>query len=149
MNDQCDVAAHRHLVTMAGQAEAGDVGAGVGAELKHYIAADVVELNHAGTGGFKKLRRAVAALGGRGYDAGAERLGENEDIAGLGGGVGDDLLGMDQARNRVAELDFRIADRVAADDDGAGLGKAFGPAALDVAEPGELWILLVRVADEI
>src|SRR5258708_15639389 len=48
------------------------------------------------------------------------RLGEEQHVAGPRAGVGQDARGIDGAGHRVAEFDFRILDRVAAEERHAG-----------------------------
>ncbi len=60
--------------------------------------------------------------------AGAQGFGEQQAVAGLRAAVLEDSFRIDQARNRVAEFGFFVADAVAADYDASGLDH-FGEAA--------------------
>ena len=102
-------------------------------------------LSHAA---FKQFRRALLLLRGGGDEAGAERLGQDEHVAGLRGGVRQDAVGVDGAGDREAELDLGVANGVAADDGAAGRGAALRAAGDDLAEPVEVE-LVVGVAREV
>jgi hypothetical protein len=56
---------------------------------------------------------------------------------------------MDNAGDGVAELDLGVADGVAADDDGAGLLKAFDAALKNLFEPCQARVFVVGIADEV
>src|SRR5581483_8760030 len=86
---------------------------------------------------------------GRGRDeAGPQRLGQHQLVAGLRRRVGPDLLRVDDAGDGHAELDLSVAHRVSANDEAARLHAAIGPAAEDLAEPVQAE-LVVRVADQV
>lgn len=149
MDDQRGLAALGHAVGMAGQAKSGDVGGRVGAGGNHGVAAHVVEHGHAGDRGVKEFLAARACLVGRGGETGPQRLGEDQLIAGPGGGVGEDLLGMDDAGDRVTKLDLAIAHRVPADDDGAGLLKAVDASLKHFFKPRQFRVLVVGITQEV
>jgi hypothetical protein len=56
---------------------------------------------------------------------------------------------MDKPGDRHAEFDLDIADGVAADNDGSGQGTAFGSAFEDLAQPGQVGILVVGIANQV
>ena len=66
--------------------------------------------------------RQAAALGRGGQDAGANLLGQHQDVAGPGAGVGDDAVGPHRAGDEQPELGLLVDDGMAACDDDAGLG---------------------------
>ncbi len=117
--DQPDPAGSGQFQGMAHEAKAGDIGAGVHA----YAVADrrriPVQAGHHLANAALHLCRAQAGLESGGDGAGADRLGQIEQIAGAGAGVGDHIFGMNQAGDCQAVLELVVADRVAADDQGA------------------------------
>ncbi len=133
---------------MARQAEAGHVGGAVDADFQHGVAADIVELDHSGHRGLKDLLRTGIGPMSRGDEAGTERLGEDEFVAGSGARIGQDSARVDQAGDGVAELDLGIADRVAPQDDGTGRPAAFAAAVHDPAEPLQVQ-LVVGIAGQV
>ena len=79
------------------------------------VAADGVELDHLGDGAVEDVGRALLLLVRRGDEARPQRLGQDQDVAGPGAGVGQELGRVDQAGHAQAELDLGVAERVAAD----------------------------------
>ena len=73
-------------------------------------------------------------LRGEGDDAGAQRLGQHEPVAGLRGRIGGNPPGIDQAGDGEARLDLVLLDAMAADDRHAGLGHFVQPAAEDLPQ---------------
>ena len=59
---------------------------------------------------------ALPLLEGGGDDAGAERLGQDQRVADLDADVAENLVRMDHAGDRHAELDLLVDNAVAADD---------------------------------
>ncbi|OPZ20050.1 MAG: hypothetical protein BWZ10_00770 [candidate division BRC1 bacterium ADurb.BinA364] len=113
-------AAPRHLGQMSGQAEAGDVGAGVGAELDHQFGGVAIQRGHRLAGCAQALRRGAANLRGKGNHPRAQRLCQHEAIAWLGRVAGDNPSRIDQARDGESELDLFVVDAVAAEQRAAG-----------------------------
>ena len=72
------------------------------------------------------------AHGGGGDDAGAQGLGQVENVAGPGAGLGEDVLGVDEAHDAEAVLGLVVDDRVAAGDEAARLQHLVGAAAQDL-----------------
>ena len=66
-------------------------------------------------------------------DAGAERLGEHEDVADLRAGVAPDAVGMHEPGDGEAVERLGGRDRVPAEDRRAGRDRDVGPAAQDLA----------------
>ncbi len=62
------------------------------------------------------------------------RLREVEGIAGAGAGLGEDLLGVDEAHDAEAVLGLLVDDGVAAGDEAAGLEHLVGAAAQDIGQ---------------
>ena len=123
---------------MADQAEPGDVGAGVhgaGRQRPQRLgcrrgSASIIDAIAAST---SASRRAAELERGR-DDAGAERLGQEQHVAGAGAGVGPDARRVDLAGDRVAELDLLVLDRVAAEQRDAGLAQLSRPPGEDLRE---------------
>ena len=116
-----DAAALGHLAGVAQQAEAGHVRAGVDAVFDHRVARVFVQGGHELHGIAHRLLRAELRLGSGGENAYAERLGEDEHVAGPRAGVGEYALRVDEARDCEAVLRLVVEDAVAAGDDGPGL----------------------------
>ncbi len=133
-----DVAGERHFAGVAEEAEAGYVGTGAGAGFEHTFAGNVIEPEHGVLGGLRVFGAGDAAFDGGGDDAGAQRFGEDERVAGERAGVGEDARGVDRAGDGVAELDVFFVDGVAADQGAAGFVDFFGAAAENLFEDGEV-----------
>jgi hypothetical protein len=58
----------------------------------------------------------LALLDGRGNHSGPDGLGKDQAITGPGASVGQNAIGMDGARYRVAKLNFIVPNRVSAHD---------------------------------
>ena len=86
-----DAAGRRHLGSRGRQTEPGDVGAGVNAVDPSRWTSAAVLFKRASSGdrAVDQLRRRAAELDRRADDAGAERLGEDQHVAGLRAGVGE------------------------------------------------------------
>ena len=67
-------------------------------------------------------------------DAGAERLGEEQDVARLRAGIGEDSSGINRTGDRVAELDFPILDRVPSEERDTGPAQRIEAAAKNGAD---------------
>ena len=108
---------------MPQKAEAGDVGAGVDGEVRQDFGTCLVEREH-GFHGFGEVGFGeVTGLEGVGDQPGAQFLGEDEAVAGLGTGVGVDAVGVDEAGDGEAVLEFWVLHGVAADERAAGFGR--------------------------
>src|SRR6185437_4014510 len=138
-----------HFVSVPGQTKAGNIGGRVDADLKHGLLADIVELYHAGARRCQYVIRAIAGLVRRRNEAGAQRLGQHELVAGSRQSVRQNVLRMDDAGHSVAELDFGIADSVAAENDDAGRLAALRAATEDFAQPRQFRIFVIGIADYI
>jgi hypothetical protein len=119
--------------------EAGDVGAAVGRGAQGLV---LVEQGHGQPveGGHEFHQRAVrvragqTALEGGGEDARAQRLGEQEHVAGSGAAVQEHLLRVHQAGHRQAVLEFVVLDGVPADEQRPGLADLGQPPFHHLAE---------------
>ena len=107
VDDDAYAAPVRHLVRVAEETEPRDVGDGVREEGPHRVGRGGVERCH-----LLDCRRDVAVR--RQHEAGAERLREEERIAGLRAALRPDAVGMHRADDREPVLRLRVADRVAA-----------------------------------
>ena len=104
---------------------------------RDHLGGGLVQRGHGADGGVDPRGLGLAALDGGRDHAGAERFGEEQRVARLGAAVGKHALRVDSAGDRVAELDFLVADGVAADHGAAGfdhLRKAAGEDALEHLE---------------
>ena len=120
---QADAALVRHLAGVPEQPEAGDIGRGVDAARRsRRLGGGAVEGQHRRRGGLDVLGARFLVLERGGDDAGADRLGQEEDVARERAGLGPDLVGMDRAGDDQPELRLGIGDGVPAGDDRAGLG---------------------------
>ena len=77
-----------------------------------------------------------------------ERLGQHEQVSGPCGGIRQQRGGFDDPRHRQAELDLRVADRMAAHHDRARGHHALGAAGQNPLQHRQLQ-LLVGEADQI
>src|SRR4051795_11742069 len=111
VDDRGDPAGPGHLVEVAEQPEAGDVGAGADARGDGGPAGVPVERGHRGDG---LLGHLAGLLEPAVEYADAERLGQGQRRAGHRGVVADDPLDVDQAGDRHAVLGLGVVDRVAA-----------------------------------
>ena len=97
-----------------------------------------------GRGAVQRAHRPHGFVGQRGVDAieldrradeaRAERLGEEQHVAGARAGVRDHARRIDGAGHGVAELDFAILHGVAAEQRDAGFAQLVEPAAEDLAD---------------
>ncbi len=78
---------------------------------------------------------------GGGDEAGAQRLGQIEGVAGAGTLVPDDAVGVDLSDHRIAELRLRVVDRVASDHRDPGLGHLGCAARHDLFEQAGVQLL--------
>ena len=124
----------RHLVAVPEEPEAGDVGAGVHLEAPEHARGRGVERRHALDRGRVLGRAPRAALERRRDDPRAERLGQDERIAGPRPYVAQDAVRMHQSGHRHAELDLLVDDGVTADDHHARLLRLGEAAAQDVGQ---------------
>jgi len=120
---------------MPQQAEAGDVGAGAHADGDGRVASRLVQRSHHVNRLVELGRGELVGLGGAGQHAAADRLGEHERVAGPGGGVGQDAIGMHAARDGQPVFDLRVAHAVSAGNHRAGLVHDVGAPAQDVRKP--------------
>ena len=123
-----------HAEGVAGEAEAGDVGRGVDAVLEGEAARHVVQPLHLAERRLEPGLVELVGLEGVDQDAGAERLGEQQPVAGTGAGVGEQALRVGLADHREAELELGVAHRMAAEERRAGLDQRLGGAAEDLRE---------------
>lgn len=84
------------------------------------------------TAAANSIARELATLGRGGEDAGADLLGQHENIAGLGAGIADDFFGMDSAGDEEAEFRLLVDDGMAAGNGDARL-RAHGNRAVEHA----------------
>ncbi len=84
----------------------------------------------------------------RGDETGSQRLGQDQFVAGLGGGIGEYLLRMNDPRYTEPKLDFLVADRVSSDDGHPGFHTPLRSAAKDFAEPVQT-LAVIGIADQI
>ena len=105
-----------NFLQMAEKAIAGDVGAGIDANLQHRIRCATIQRgHHFGDPCYLQRIEQLPLDGGR-KDAGAEWLRENQYVAGASPGIRDDAVGMNHAHDGVAGLGLRIVDRMSSDD---------------------------------
>ena len=119
---------------MAEETEAGDVRRTRCAGIPRDARRDAVEPQHALDRGRHDLVWCGAVLRGRGDDAGPERLGEEEPIAGAQATLDEHAVGMDAAGNAQPILRLVVDDGVAAGDDAAGLCDLLGTATKDLGD---------------
>ncbi len=103
-----------HAEGVAGEAEPGDVGAGVRVELQHRLAGDPVERRHPGDRAPEELFGDQATPVSGDDDAGADGLREDQMVSGPCSGVRHDPLRVDDAGDRQAVLELVVTHRVAA-----------------------------------
>ena len=112
-----------HAKEMREQAEARYVRAGRGAGLLHRFRRRLVQRGHRSFGGSHALRMPAPDLLAKCQDAGAQRLGQHQHVAGLRLFQRGGDLGIDQAGDGKAEFDLVILDAVPADERDASLFK--------------------------
>ena len=93
---------------------------GVSVEFGDYFRSRLVQGRHGNGRGVNPALLRFALLDGGRNHACAQGLGEDELVAGAGAGVGEDAVGMDGAGDGVSELEFLVANGVAADDGASG-----------------------------
>lgn len=126
-----DLALAAHAGEVAEETKAGDVGGGADDALLANGRSGGVEGGHeVGRDGGQRVV-GEAAFDGGGDDAGADRFGEIEEVAGSGAGVGGDVVGMDEAGDGESVEWFGIFDGVSAGEDAASLGDLVGAPAED------------------
>src|SRR5262245_58732207 len=133
---------------MSRQSKSGNVRGGMRAILEHDVAANVVQLNHAGTGSLKNfLGTSAVAMGGR-DESGAEGLGQDELVARFGSGVGDDLLWMNDSGDGQAEFNLCVADGMTSHDDRAGGLASLASSSEYFSQPIQAF-LIIGISDQI
>jgi hypothetical protein len=123
-----------HAEGVAGEAEAGDVGGGADAVLEGEAARHVVQPLHLAERGLEPRLVELVDFEGVDQDTGAERLGEQQPVAGTSAGVGEQAVRVGLADHREAELELGIAHRVAAEEGRAGFDQRLGGTAQDPRE---------------
>src|SRR5712692_4515656 len=113
---QLDVGAPREIGEVPDQAIASDVRGRGRARGEHRLGCLAIEGQHDLDHPPLEGRRADPALDGRRHQPGAERFGEEQNIAAVRALVADEAIRMDLTDHRITELRLRIVDRVAADD---------------------------------
>ena len=131
---EAHAACRRHLRCVADQPEAGDVRRGAGVHCLRRLGGDPIQAHHAGDRGIEVGRLDRAAFQGGGDRARAERLGQDQRIAGPRAALGEDALGMHDAGDRQPELRLLVLDRVPAGDRRAHRPHDLGSAAQDVGQ---------------
>ena len=125
---------------MTGKPESGDVGArvhGVRRQLVNRVGRRAVQRAHRSHGFVGERRRRAIEFDGRSDDAGAERLGEEQNVAGARAAVGENPRGIDRSGDGVPEFDFLILHGVAAKQRDARFAQLVESAAKDFADgPG-------------
>ena len=116
-------APQRHLHQMSEEAEPGHVGEGVHREPPRGedLARPTVQCRHQLHHPPLQIRRRLPLLDGGGGDARADRLGEEQHVAGPRSGVGEDASGMHHPGDRHPVLGLGVVDRVATEDGDARL----------------------------
>ena len=104
----------------------------------NYLGGGFVQRRHAADGAVDPGRLGRAFLDCGRDHARAEGFGEDETVAGQRSGVADDAIGVDEAGDGVAELDFFVADAVAADHGAPGFEHLAEPAGQDLLENPEI-----------
>jgi hypothetical protein len=125
-----DVAGGAEGFEVSEEAEAGDVGGGIDESLFGESHAGSVEGGHEAHGLVDERLFGEASFDGGGNDAGTEWFRQEEDVAGLGGGVGDDAAWVDHAGYGEAIDGLRIFDGMAAGEGALGF-LGFGGATLE------------------
>ena len=119
----------QHLGQVPGEAEAGDVGAGVHTYGEHRARGGGVQGRRLAHGVHHLSFLDQAPLECRGQHAHAQTLGEHQLVAGARPAVVDDLAGARHAGHRQAVLGLLVIDGVPAGQLGAGFGDLLGAAA--------------------
>ena len=119
-----------------GQSEPGDVGAGTDTPRSSGGVPRRVAIEAAHRGNRRRQLRLTRPLklAGGGEDAGAERLGQQQGVAGARAGVRQHARGIDHSGHRVAELDLGVAARYGRRARDPGLGQLVVAATEDLAE---------------
>ena len=108
------------LVRVPEEPEAGDVRDGVGLDGAQDVGRFVVQRPHPANGALELLCARIAALVAGHDQAGAERLGQEERVAGAGAVLGPDRVWVDHADDCEPVLRLGVADRVASSQKAAG-----------------------------
>ena len=87
--------------------------------LHHGIPGGLVQGGHHSVGQGKTLFGCQVCLGGGGENTNADGLGKQQHVSGLCAGVGQHLVGVNEAGDGQTVLGFRIQNAVAAGDDGS------------------------------
>ena len=136
-----------HLVEMAEEAEPGDVGGGVDGVPAAAFRRGLVQGRH---GGHRSVHRAGSGLAhpvGGADEADAQRLGQDELIAGLSGVVGGKAAGVYESGDGQAVLHAGVGDGVPSREDAPRFGHLFRAAAQDLAE--DVQVHALREADKV
>ena len=114
-------AALGHLEAVAQQGEARHIGAAVDAVFHHDVPRRLVQRGHLAVDAVHHAAVHQSRFGGGGQYAHAQRLGQNQHVAGLRAAVGQDAAGMHETGHRQTVDRFRAVNGVAAGDDDASL----------------------------
>ena len=110
-------AALGHLEAVAQQGEAGHIGAAVHRVVHQHIPGCLVQGGHLPVDALQHRRFHQLRLGGGGDDPHAQRLCEQQHVAGSGAAVGEHLIRVDKARHRQAVDGLGPVDGMPAGDD--------------------------------
>ena len=114
-------AAADHPSQVAHEAKSGDVGAGVHSHPHHGFRRASVQFGHGVHGFFQDGVGGYSLLNPSSDDSRADRLGKDQDIPGLGVGVGDLFPRFNQADYRKSVFGFGVVHRMSANDQTVGL----------------------------
>ena len=147
---QRHVACRRHFAGVADKPESRDVGAPVnmaGGQGAHRLGGGAIERRHRSHGGLHDGLGRAPGLDRGADDAGADGLGQEQDVAGFRAGVREHAGRIDLAGDGVAELHFVVAHGVAAEQRHAGLAQLVEPAGEDGGDDGGIEIALRKPCD--
>ena len=124
----------RHFARVAEQAESGDIGEPVDFEIFDRLGGGAIQRQHLRDRAIDVFVLGDAALERRRNHARSDLLGEHQNVAGAGAGVGLDAVGMNRSGDRVSKFDFGIVDAMAAENDAARFVDFFRAALEDLFE---------------
>ena len=141
VEDDPDAGAKRRLVGVAEQPEAGHVGDRVRRERPQRVGRVAVQLAHGGDRGLERAVRRASLAHRLEDEAGAERLRQQDGIAGLCAALPPHPVGVHRPDDGEPVLRLLVADRVAAGEDCPGLARRLGRSREDVTEHGDRQLL--------
>jgi gamma-glutamyl hercynylcysteine S-oxide synthase len=124
----------RHLRQVPQQTETSDVGCALSTTVERHLGCFLIGPEHRGQHGVRRFRGRHPSLGRSRDDAGSDRFGENQPVAGPQSAVTKQPVGVRLSHHRQAKLRLRVVDGMAAHDNEAAFSGHFSRAVDDLCQ---------------